>query len=76
MFAITMPVTFKIGDTMNCKINGEPRQLTWRDANTLVIEPDFARTIIHHEYDGELHYFTCTDQDCDVSHYTVVTQHR
>ena len=56
--------TFKIGDTAECKINGKPERLTWRDAETLVIEPDDVHTIeygeraISKEF-GEYYTFMC-----------------
>jgi hypothetical protein len=28
------------GDTIDCRINGKPKRVTWRDEHTLVIEPD------------------------------------
>jgi hypothetical protein len=34
MFMITMPLNYSIGETPDCKINGEPRKLTWRDKDT------------------------------------------
>jgi hypothetical protein len=36
MFMMTMPKTFKIGDTADCRINRKPARLTWQDAKTLV----------------------------------------
>jgi hypothetical protein len=45
MFTITMPWSFKIGDTADVKIYDEPAKLTWRDNDTLVIGDD-ARTIL------------------------------
>jgi hypothetical protein len=30
MFMMTMPKTFKIGDTADCKINKHPARLTYR----------------------------------------------
>jgi hypothetical protein len=42
---MTMPKTFKIGDTADCQINKAPARLTWRDAKTLVIEPDVDGTL-------------------------------
>ena len=39
MFMISMPRTFRVGDTADCRINGNPRHLTWLDEDTLVIEP-------------------------------------
>ena len=38
MFAINIPSTF--GDTIDCRINGKPKRVTWRDEHTLVIEAD------------------------------------
>lgn len=61
MFMIHMPEDFKVGDTAACRINGEPQRVTWRDQNTLVIEPDDARQIFHTETDGELRCFMCGD---------------
>lgn len=39
MFMISMRRTFKVGATADCRINGKPERLTWRDEDTLVIEP-------------------------------------
>ena len=39
MFMINTPKTFKVGDTIDCRINDALQRLTWRDQNTLVIEP-------------------------------------
>ena len=38
MFALNIPSTF--GDTIDCRINGKSKRVTWRDEHTLVIEPD------------------------------------
>jgi hypothetical protein len=38
MFALNVPSTF--GDTIDCRINGKPKRVTWRDEHTLVIEAD------------------------------------
>jgi hypothetical protein len=38
MFALNIPSTF--GDTIDCRINGKPKRVTWRDERTLVIEAD------------------------------------
>ena len=38
MFALNIPSTF--GDTIDCRINGKPKRVTWRDEHTLVIGPD------------------------------------
>src|SRR3954465_714668 len=42
MFMIHMPLSFKVGDTAECRINMKPRRLTWRDNKHLVIEADDA----------------------------------
>jgi hypothetical protein len=60
MFTISMPTTFKVGDTADVWINSKPQQLTWRDEDTLVIEPGDARTILDRYSDGPLVHFTCT----------------
>jgi hypothetical protein len=36
MFALNIPSTF--GDTIDCRINGKAKRVTWRDEHTLVIE--------------------------------------
>jgi hypothetical protein len=38
MFALNIQSTF--GDTIDCRINGKPKRVTWRDEHTLVIETD------------------------------------
>jgi hypothetical protein len=38
MFALNIPSTF--GDSIDCRINGKPKRVTWRDEHTLVIEAD------------------------------------
>jgi hypothetical protein len=38
MFALNIPSTF--GDTIDCRINGKPKRVTWRDEHTLVIKAD------------------------------------
>lgn len=63
MFVISMPNTFKIGDTADCNINRKPARLTWRDQNTLVIEPGDARKIVRVVPVGDLISFTCADAD-------------
>ena len=37
MFALNIPSTF--GDTIDCRINGIPKRVTWHDEKTLVIKP-------------------------------------
>jgi hypothetical protein len=38
MLALNIPSTF--GDTIDCRINGKPKRVTWRDEHTLVIQTD------------------------------------
>jgi hypothetical protein len=38
MFALNIPSSF--GDTIDCRINGKPKRVTWRDEHTLVIVAD------------------------------------
>jgi hypothetical protein len=59
MFVINMPLDYKVGDSRDCRINGEPKRVTWRDQHTLVIEPDDARQIFHTETGGGLRCFMC-----------------
>jgi thiamine biosynthesis protein ThiC len=61
MFMINMPLDFKVGETRDCKINREPKRITWRNQHTLVIEPDDARQIFHTEVDGDMRCFMCGD---------------
>jgi hypothetical protein len=61
MFMLNMPVDFKVGETRDCRINGKPARVTWRDQHTLVIEPDDARQIFSAETDGKLRCFMCGD---------------
>ena len=46
MLMIALPTTVRVGDTCDCKINDEPKRVTWRDPATLVIEPDDVRAIL------------------------------
>jgi hypothetical protein len=57
MLIISLPKTFKIGDTVH---------VTWRNAETLVIEPDDVRTITTTYYEGEIITFIC-DPDEDAA---------
>jgi hypothetical protein len=65
MFIIHMPKDFKIGETRDVRINQMPQRLTWRDEETLVIEPSDARTIsrvsLEHSVEGDLLCFICGD---------------
>jgi hypothetical protein len=38
MFALNISATF--GNSVDCRINGKPKRVTWRDEHTLVIKPD------------------------------------
>ena len=41
-FLIHLAKNVRIGDTIDVSINKKPARVTWRDAETLVIEPDDA----------------------------------
>jgi hypothetical protein len=71
MFMMTMPKTFKVGDTADCRINKQPARLTWRDPNTLVIEPDEARVIMAIDRETECITFFCGDPGCTAADYDV-----
>jgi hypothetical protein len=60
-----MPTTFKVGDTAECRINREPARVTWRDKDTLVIEPDDAQRIVfaRRSWNGDSIDFVCTHAD-------------
>jgi hypothetical protein len=62
MFVMHMPESFKIGDSADCNINGEPVRLTWRDKNTLVIGDDDARAILTSHVENGLRCFFCGDR--------------
>jgi hypothetical protein len=66
-----MTKTFKVGDTVACRINGEPQRVTWRDEDILVIEPDDARVILTRTIDRDLICFMCGDQSLAASEYTI-----
>jgi hypothetical protein len=61
MFMISMPKTFTVGQTADCRINREPAKVTWRDMKTLIIEPDDVRTILAVDQNGDLRTFVCSD---------------
>jgi hypothetical protein len=63
MFIMHMPKSFKVGDTEACRINGEPAQLTWRSADTLVIGDNDARLIVQTHVEDGLRCFICGDAD-------------
>jgi uncharacterized cupredoxin-like copper-binding protein len=63
MFLMNLPLSVQIGDTHECKINKLPARVTWRDKNTLVIEPGDARRIESvFEQDG-MRTFICGDAE-------------
>jgi hypothetical protein len=61
MFMISLPADVKVGDTVACKINGDPALVRWRDQETLVIQPGDARAILHTELDRNMRDFCCGD---------------
>ena len=61
MFILHVPKFHKVGDTMDCHVNGDPVRVTWRDEKTLRIEPDDVRPIIRQQLDGDLICFICAD---------------
>jgi hypothetical protein len=56
---IAMPKDFTVGQTADCRINGKQERLTWRDNDTLVIEPDDARQILSVHRSRDLIHFAC-----------------
>ena len=63
MFMLHMPLTFKPGDSADCRINKKPARVTWLDKDRLRIEPDDVRIIAFTvEQDGLLKV-TCGDAD-------------
>jgi hypothetical protein len=67
---ISMSNDFKIGETRDCRINFAPAKITWRDKDTLVIEPDDARRIVSLSRHGGLISFACTSADGSEPHVT------
>ena len=65
MFMIHMPKDFRLGDTADVRINLEPKRLTWRDADTLVIEPGDERKIHQSFEENDLLCFICGDPEGD-----------
>ena len=63
MFVMHMPEDFKLGDSADCRINGEPARLTRRDKNTLVIGEDDVRAILTTHIENGLRCFFCGDRD-------------
>jgi hypothetical protein len=69
MFCIAMAKSFKIGDTADCRINGQKARLHWRDADHLVIEPDDVRPILAINREGDLTSFMCGDAGSSRANY-------
>jgi hypothetical protein len=57
-----MPKDFQVGQTADVRINAEPARVTWRDRETLVIEPDDPRRILSVDRAGDLLRFVCADR--------------
>jgi hypothetical protein len=71
MFFVSMPKDFKVGDTVDCRINREPARVTWRDVDHLVIEPGDVRVIMAVNKEGGLIDFVCGDTDTTALDYEV-----
>ena len=69
MFMISMPRTFKVGYTADCRINGNPERPTWLDEDTLVIEPGDSRKIVSVNRDHALIHFVCGAAGLDKGDY-------
>jgi hypothetical protein len=56
---IPMPTSFKVGDTADVRINGEPQRITYRNTAIMVIEPDDVRPIQARHRSGDENMFYC-----------------
>jgi hypothetical protein len=63
MFMIHLPPHVRIGDTADVRINKQPARVTWRDAQTLVVEPGDARRIVQILKEPDMNTFICADAD-------------
>jgi hypothetical protein len=64
MFVIHLANSVRVGDTVDCRINRKSARVTWRDVETLVIEPGDARKIVcKTPCMGGLTAFVCADAD-------------
>lgn len=72
MFVINLPKTLKIGNTVACRINKQPARITWRDTDTLVIEPDDVRAILAYQIQIDCIRFACGDRGVSADGYRVV----
>jgi hypothetical protein len=75
MFIISLPSTFKVGDSTTIRVGGKPAMVTWRDQVTLVIEPDDLRPIRFVKQEGGLRHFFCGDRGGPGLDRTAVVQH-
>ena len=60
MYVIDLPNTMRLGDAVDCKIDGKLSRVCWRDADTLVIAEEVL-PIIAAEPDGNVIIFVCGD---------------
>lgn len=66
MSVVWLPESFNVGDTVDVKINGESKPLTWRGDDCLVVGPDDVRKIVSAALMWRgLRQFLCTDVDGD-----------
>jgi len=69
MLVLHMPALFRVGDRAGCRINGQPADVYWRDASTLVLNGTDARAIVLLERGGidgagrPIVTFTCGDAE-------------
>jgi hypothetical protein len=63
MFLMHLPASVQIGDTVDVRINSEPARVTWRDAQTLVIEPNDVRRVVRMREEPGMTTFICADAD-------------
>jgi hypothetical protein len=71
MFILSLPATVKVGDTVDCRINGAAARVAWREEGTLVIEPGDVREILKVVKDGDLHRFTCASAGMTRADYVI-----
>jgi hypothetical protein len=67
MFIIHLPRTMHVGDSKEGPLYGEKARITWRDAQTLIIErkgqPEDTRRIVQTIFGAERTTLICTNQD-------------
>jgi hypothetical protein len=64
MFVLTMDAGFKVGDTREVRVNGDPTSVTWSGENTIVLGADDARQILMTNRSGSQVTFICSDPGC------------